>query len=197
MKNERTLVLLKPDAVQRSLVGEIIQRIERTGLKIAALKLTYADEDVCWKHYNKDEAWFREKGQIMIENRKEKGSPIEKEAVEYGKDILRANIAFMTSGPLVAMVVQGNQAVGIVQKLVGETEPLTSDIGTIRGDYTIDSQALSNADGRAVRNLIHCSDETAEAEREIPLWFNEDEVHKYNIVQERILYDVDLDGIWE
>ncbi|MFB6225446.1 MAG: nucleoside-diphosphate kinase, partial [Candidatus Paceibacteria bacterium] len=186
-----------PDAVQRSLVGEIIQRIERTGLKIAALKLTYADEDTCWKHYNKDDAWFQEKGEKLVENRKEEGKPIEKEPIEYGKDILRANIAFMTSGPLVAMVIQGNQAVGIVQKLVGATEPLSSDVGTIRGDYTIDSLALSNADGRAVRNLVHASDEPEEAEREIPLWFNEDEVLNYNIVQERILYDVDLDGIWE
>jgi len=197
MTKQRTLVLLKPDAVQRSLVGEITTRIARTGLKLAALKLTYADEDTCWKHYNKDDAWFQEKGEMLIQNRQEEGEPIEKEAIEYGKDILRANIAFMTSGPLVAMVVQGNQSIGIVQKLVGATEPLSSDVGTIRGDYTIDSQALSNAHGRAVRNLIHCSDEEAEAEREIALWFTGDEVQTYNIVQERILYDVDLDGIWE
>jgi nucleoside-diphosphate kinase len=197
MTKERTLVLLKPDTVQRSLIGEIIRRIERTGLKIVAMKMIVPSEDTCWKHYNKDDKWFQEKGAVLVKNREAKGLPIKKEAIEYGKDILRANNAFMTSGPIVAMVIQGNQSVGVVTKLVGSTEPLTSDVGTIRGDYTIDSYLLSNSDGRAVRNLVHCSDSPEEAEREIAWWFDESEVMKYNIVQEKILYDVNLDGILE
>lgn len=197
MTKERSLVLLKPDTVQRSLIGEVIGRIERTGLKVAAMKMLVPDEDTCWKHYNKDDAWFVEKGEVMVKNRETKGLPVEKEPIEYGKDILRANNAFMTSGPIVAMVIQGNQAVGVVTKLVGSTEPLTSDVGTIRGDFTIDSYMLSNSDGRAVRNLVHCSDSVEEAEREIALWFDESEIVKYKIVQEQILYDVNLDGILE
>ena len=190
-------MIIKPDGVQRGLIGEIISRIERTGLKIVSMKMIMADEDTLWKHYNKDEVWFQDKGEIVVKNRTEQGLPVEKEALEYGKDILRANIEFMTAGPVLAMVIQGNQAVGVVKKLVGGTEPLTSDVGTIRGDLTIDTYELANASGRAVRNLIHCSDEVSEAERELALWFTEDEVIKYRLANERILYDVNLDGILE
>lgn len=197
MIKEKTLLIIKPDGVQRSLVGDIVSRIERTGLKIVALKMLIASEDTLWKHYNKDDVWFVEKGTIAIESRKDQGLPIEKEAIEYGKDILRANIEFMTSGPVIAFIVQGNQSVGIVKKIVGGTEPLTSDVGTIRGDYTVDTYALANSSARAVRNLVHCSDKVSEAEREIDLWFNESEIIKYNLANERILYDVNLDGILE
>lgn len=197
MIKERSLVIIKPDGVQRSLIGDIISRIERTGLKIISMKMIMAKEAPLWKHYNKDDAWFLEKGNIVIKNRKEQGMSVDKEAIEYGKDILRANIDFMTAGPVVAMVIQGNQAVGIVKKLVGGTEPLTSDVGTIRGDLTIDTYELSNASGRAVRNLVHCSDKVSEAEREIPLWFEESELIRYRLANERILYDVNLDGILE
>jgi nucleoside-diphosphate kinase len=196
-KKERTLVILKPDAVQRGLMGEIIKRIENTGLKMVGLKMVIAQEEQCWNHYNKDDKWFQSKGEKVLENRKTAGLPIEKEAIEYGKDIIGALVNFMTCGPVVPMVFEGNQAVGIVKKLVGSTEPLSSDGGTIRGDYTIDSFELANFDSRAVRNLIHCSDEVGEAKREIDIWFNEDELIKYSLVNEKILYDVNLDGIRE
>ena len=103
----------------------------------------------------------------------------------------------MTSGPVVAMVLSGNQAVGVVTKLVGGTEPLTSDVGTIRGDYTLDSYNLSSLDERAVRNLIHCSDKPEEAEREMKIWFTPEEIINYRQLNEEILYDVNLDGILE
>ena len=197
MIKEKTLVIVKPDGVQRSLVGDIIARIERTGLKIIAMKMLLASEDTLWKHYDKDDTWFIEKGAIAIESRKSQGLEVNKEAIEYGKDILRGNISFMTSGPVIALIVQGNQSVGVVKKLVGGTEPLTSDVGTIRGDYTVDTYSLANSSSRAVRNLVHCSDKVSEAEREIALWFNESEIVKYNLANERILYDVNLDGILE
>jgi nucleoside-diphosphate kinase len=196
-KTERTLVIIKPDGVQRALIGEIMGRFERTGLKIAALKLTKLDETTLWKHYNKDDAWYEKKGKRMIEDRTANKMPIEKEALEYGKDIIRLLVNFMTCGPVVAMVIQGNQSVAVIKKLVGETEPATSDVGTIRGDLTIDSYPLSAVGDRAVRNLIHCSDSPSEAEREIPLWFKNDEILSYKLVQEQILYDVNLDGIFE
>ena len=196
-KKERTLVILKPDAVQRGLTGEIIKRIERTGLKLVGLKAIMAEADQCWAHYNKDEEWFLKKGTMTVENRKTAGMPVTKEAIEYGRDIIGALVKFMTCGPVVPMVWEGNQAVGIVKKLVGATEPLSSDGVTIRGDFTIDSFELANFDERAVRNLIHCSDKPEEAEREIQLWFKEDELLKYRLVAEQILYDVNLDGIKE
>lgn len=197
MTSEQTLVIIKPDGVQRSLMGEIIRRIERTGLKFVAMKLTIPEADQCWKHYNKNDEWFLKKGARVTEDRKAHGLPIEKEPIEYGKDIIKANVDFFTSGPVLAFVIQGNQSVAIVKKLVGETEPSTSDIGTIRGDLTVDSYALSSLDNRAVRNLIHCSDSPEEAQREIPLWFNKEEILSYRLLQEQILYDVNLDGILE
>ncbi len=196
-KNERTFVIVKPDGVQRSLIGEIVRRIENVGLKLIGVKLIIPTEDQCWTHYNKDEAWFESKGARMIESRKANGLPADKPAKEYGKDIVRALVNFMTCGPVVAMVWQGNESVGIVKKLVGGTEPLTSDVGTIRGDLTLDSYDLSGMDDRAVRNLVHCSDKPEEAEREIKIWFNDNELIKYRLVSEEILYDVNLDGILE
>jgi len=194
-KKERTYVMIKPDGVQRSLIGEIIKRFERTGLKLVAMKMILAKEDQCWTHYDKKDAWFEEKGKKTVESRKNAGLPVDKPAIEYGKDIVRALVKFMTCGPVVAMIWEGNQAVNIVKKLVGGTEPLTSDVGTLRGDLTLDSYDLASIDERAVRNLIHCSDKPAEAEREIKIWFSNDEIIKYSNIQEKILYDVNLDGI--
>lgn len=196
-KTERTLVILKPDAVQRGLIGETIRRIENTGLKLVALKISSATEDQLWKHYNKDEAWFIQKGGRIVEERKAAGMPVDKEALEYGKDIIRALVKFMSAGPVVPMIWEGNQAVGIVKKIVGSTEPLSSDAGTIRGDYTLDSYELASRDERAVRNLIHCSDPAEDALREIPLWFSEEEILKYRLIAEQILYDINLDGLKE
>lgn len=197
LKEERTFVIIKPDGVQRSLIGEIIKRFERTGLKIAAMKFFIADEDRLWEHYKKDDIWFDEKGARIVKEREEKGLPVKKSANEYGKDIVKQLIEFMSCGPVLAMVIQGNQAVGIVKKIVGGTEPLTSDVGTIRGDLTVDSYALAGVDSRAVRNLVHCSDKPEEAEREISIWFDESEIIKYRLLQEQVLYDVNLDGIKE
>lgn len=196
-KKERTLVILKPDAVQRGLIGEVINRIERTGLKMIALKFVMAQEQDLWHHYNKDDAWFTKKGELTITERRAAGMPVDKDAIEYGKDIIRALVKFMSCGPVVPMIFEGNQAVGIVKKLVGGTEPLTSDVGTIRGDYTLDSYQLSNIDERAVRNLIHCSDVPEEAEREIAIWFKTEEIVSYRLIAEQILYDVNLDSIRE
>lgn len=196
-KKERTLVILKPDCIQRSLMGEIIRRMERVGLKFVAFKFVVPKEDQCWKHYNKNDEWFQAKGERQINDRKERGLKIEKSAIEYGKDILRANVDFFMSGPVLVMVLEGNQAVGITKKLVGGTEPLTSDVGTIRGDLTLDSYDVAGVDNRAVRNLIHCSDSTESAEREMKIWLREGDIIEYRLVQEQILYDVNLDGILE
>lgn len=196
-KKERTFVIIKPDGIQRSLVGEIIGRFERTGLKIVSMKFGMAEEKKFWDHYNKDDAWFLKKGTNIVNDRTTAGLPVEKEALEYGKDIIRALVKFMTAGPVVMMVIEGNQAVGVVKKLVGGTEPATSDVGTIRGDLTSDSYAISAVDDRAVRNLIHCSDAVEEAQREIALWLKPEDVVDYKLVNEAILYDVNLDGIME
>lgn len=191
---ERSLVILKPDAVQRSLVGEIIKRFEQTGLKISAMKMFVPTEAQLLQHYNKDEAWFLKKGNRIIDDLKSHNMPVEKEAIEYGKDIIRTIVHYMTAAPVIGMVLEGNQAVAVVTKLVGTTEPSTSDVGTIRGDYTVDSYGHSSYENRAVRNLVHQSESPEEAEREIAIWFAENEIMNYVTAQERIMYDIDLDG---
>ena len=194
---ERTFVILKPDTVQRSLIGEVIKRFERTGLKCTAMKMFVADEERLMKHYNKDDAWFLKKGTGIVENLTAQGKEITKDAMEYGKDIIRANAAYMSAAPVVAMVWEGNEAVAVIKKIVGSTEPATSDVGTVRGDYTVDSYSHSAYEDRAVRNLIHCSDEPSEAEREIALWLGEDDIMQYTTAQERIMYDINFDGTKE
>jgi len=196
-KKERTFVIIKPDGIQRAMIGEIINRIERTGLKFTAMKFLVPKAEQCWSHYNKDEKWFAEKGAKIAKQIEDRGGKLEKEPIEYGRDIIGQLVTFMTSGPVLAIVIEGNQAVGIVTKLVGGTEPMTSDVGTIRGDLTLDSYDLAGLDGRAVRNLIHCSDKPEEAEREIKIWFDESEIVKYRSIQEAMLYDVNLDGMLE
>ena len=197
-KKERTYVMVKPDGVQRSLIGEVVGRIERTGLKLVALKMLVPTREQSAKHYGKNDAWCEKVGARTIESMEAAGGEPKKTALEYGREVLEGLYDFLTSGPVVAMVWEGNQAVGIVKKIVGGTEPLTSDVGTIRGDLTVDSYEIANTDGRAVRNLIHCSDEKEEAKREIAIWFSDDkDIMRYHHISERMLYDVNLDGLLE
>ncbi len=194
---ERTFVILKPDTVQRSLIGEVIGRFERTGLKFVAMKMFVPAREQLLTHYNKDEAWFLKKGIRIVEDLKAQGLSVDKEPIEYGRAIIDTIVTYMTAAPVIGMVLEGNQAVAVVTKLVGTTEPATSDVGTIRGDYTVDSYAHSSFENRAVRNLVHCSESPEEAEREIQVWFTKEEIMNYVTAQERIMYDIDLNGITE
>jgi len=191
---ERSLVILKPDTVQRSLVGEIVKRFERTGLKISAMKMIMATEDQLLRHYNKTDEWYERKGKGVVEELKSQGKEVNREPIEYGKDIIRTIVTYMTAAPVIAMVLEGNKAVSVVTKIVGTTEPATSDVGTIRADFTVDSYSHATFENRAVRNLVHQSESPEEAEREIEIWFKEEEIMNYVTAQERIMYDVNLDG---
>lgn len=197
-KKERTLVMIKPDGVQRALIGEIIRRYERTGLKLVALKMLMPDEKMVEKHYTVDPGWIKKVGEKSIISYQNKGleAPF-KDPEECGRAVLGRLKKYLTTGPVIAMIWQGNKAVGIVRKLTGGTEPLTSDVGTIRGDLTVDSYDMSDLDDRAIRNLIHASGSTDEAEKEIAIWFGDNEIFKYNLVLEKMLYDVNVDGILE
>lgn len=186
---ERSLVLLKTDAVQRSLVGEIIKRFEQRGLKIAALKMVLPTEEQLLTHYNKDDEWFERKGKGIVEDLQAQGREIEKEPIEYGKDIIRTVVRYMTESPVVALVLEGVGAVSAVTRTVGTTEPATADIGTIRGDYTVDSFSHATLEDRAVKNLVHQSESVEEAEREIKIWFAKEDINEYVTAQERIMYE--------
>lgn len=195
---ERTLVIIKPDGVQRGLIGEIIKRFENVGLKLVATKMMVANQDHIEQHYTLDPNWRRVTGEKTIKGYKDKGlTPPSEDPLEITARILAGLKTYMTAGPIIAMVWQGAHAVKIVRKLGGGTEPLTSDVGSIRGDYVLDSYQMSDGDKRAVRNLVHMSGSVEEANAEIAHWFKPGEVIDYRLVQEEILYDVNLDGILE
>ncbi|MFT7328104.1 MAG: nucleoside-diphosphate kinase [Crocinitomicaceae bacterium] len=191
-----SLVLIKPDGVQRSLIGNMMNRFEQKGFKIIALKMLVPTISQCEAHYHKDDKWLIEKGKGIIDDLTTDNSSIEKEAIEYGRDIIKNIVQYMTGGPVVAMVLEGHAAPLVVGTMVGGTEPNSADIGTIRGDFTIDSYYLSTINKRAVRNLVHCSENIQEANREVQIWFNNNELMDYSTAQERILYDASADGHW-
>ena len=198
MKNEQTLILIKPDGVQRNLIGEIIGRFERVGLKLVAMKMVLPQSDFIEKHYTVDPEWRRVTGEKTIKSYRDKGlTPPYEDPYKVTEIILNNLKKFMCAGPVIAMVWRGVHAVKLVRKLVGGTEPLSSDVGTIRGDFVLDSYQLSDTDGRAIRNLVHASGSIEDAEKEINLWFKPEEIIRYKLISEKILYDVDLDGILE
>ncbi|MFH0906737.1 MAG: nucleoside-diphosphate kinase [bacterium] len=195
---ERTLVLIKPDGVQRSLIGEIIKRYEQTGLKLVGLKFFIPNKELIKKHYLACDTWLESVGQKAKDAYIKKGlNPPFDNVKKCGERVLEKLKLYLSSGPVIAMVWQGNEAVGVIRKITGGTEPLTSDVGTIRGDLTLDSYLLADTDDRAVRNLIHASGSSEEAEKEIKIWFKSNEIITYRLIQEAILYDVNLDGIKE
>lgn len=198
LKEEKTLVLIKPDGIQRGLVGEILRRYERSGLKLIGLKMVVPTKELIEKHYLVNPEWRVITGMKTIESYKKKGKkPPYEDPLKVTEIVLNNLKRYMSSGPVIALVWQGMHAVGIVRKITGSTEPLTSDVGTIRGDFTIDSYEISDVDGRAVRNLIHASGSVEDAEKEIVLWFSPHELHRYKLINESILYDVNFDGILE
>jgi len=197
-KTERTLVIIKPDGIQRSLMGEIISRYEKLGLKLCAIKMIVPTEKQVEEHYTLDPEWRRVTGEKTIKGYKDKGmEPWTEDPLEVTEKLLKTLKKYMSSGPVIAMVWQGAHAVKIIRKMTGGTEPLSSDVGTIRGDYVLDSYQMSDSDERAIRNLIHASGSAEEAEMEIKHWFDQNEIINYRLVQEQILYDVNLDGILE
>ena len=197
-KQEKTLVVIKPDGIQRGLIGEIIKRFENVGLKLIAVKMTTLTPDFVEKHYTVDPEWRRITGEKTIKNYKDKGLiPPHDDPYKITEIILGNMKKYMSAGPVIAMILEGAHAIKIVRKLVGGTEPLTSDVGTIRGDYVLDSYQMSDTDGRSIRNLIHASGSIEDAEKEINLWFSPEEIVNYRLVQEKILYDINLDGILE
>jgi nucleoside-diphosphate kinase len=197
-KTERTLVIIKPDGVQRSLIGEIIGRFEKVGLKMVAAKMCVPTAEHIEKHYTLDPEWRRVTGEKRIKAALAKGEePPSRDPLEITKKVLDVLIKYMTSGPVLAMVWQGAHATELVRKLVGGTEPRSSDVGTIRGDFVLDSYVMADTDGRAVRNLVHASGTAKESEAEIKHWFSPAEIIDYKLVQEHILYDINLDGILE
>lgn len=154
---ERTLVLVKPDGVQRQLSGRIVQRFEDVGLKIVGMKMVWADKNFAEKHY----------------------------IAHQSKKFFKPLVDFLIEGPVIALALEGLHAVEIVRKIVGGTEPRTAIPGTIRGDFACHSYEYMDAQNKTIRNLIHASGSKDEAEKELSQWFSATELHSYSTVHEK------------
>lgn len=186
--SEQSLVIIKPDGVQRGMVGEIITRFEKKGLKIAAMKMVWPTEEMARKHYDQPEHAARALGEKTLAAYKERGIDLKKDPMDIAKDIQKKLVRYLTGGPVVVMIIEGAHAIAHVRKIRGGTNPLSADVGSITADLTIDSYFIADADERAVRNLVHASGSVEEATVEIAIWFNEKEIHKYNMAIDEVLY---------
>ena len=183
-KEEQTYVMLKPDGVRKGLIGDIIKRFEQRDLKIVALEMFQPDHKQLDDHYPKDEAWITRLGTKTLSTYEKYGYDAmtdfgTTEPEKIGPEIRKWLIDYMKSAPLVKMVVQGVHSVDVVRKIAGDTMPYKADMGTIRGDFSIDSPALANKEKRAVMNIIHCSETPEEAAHEIKHWFGNIKTHDY------------------
>lgn len=192
-RREKTVVLLKPDTVKRGLSGEILARFEKAGFKIIAIKMVHIDADLVAKHYPDNKEYLTLVGQKTLKIYKEYGQdPSEelgtKDAYEIGQMVRKWNMVFLSSGPVVAVLLQGLHAVDAVRMLVGNTLPRFAEPGTIRGDYSLDSPILANKQKRSVKNMIHASGTAEEAKFEEELWFHKNEIHDYQRADEDIMF---------
>lgn len=186
---QKSLVLIKPDAIKRGIMGEIIHRFERAGLKMLAIKLVQADKELAEKHYPNSEVWKRNVGMRTIEDCEKYGIDImknigSKDALVVGEMVKKWNVDYLISGPVLAIIFEGLNAVERVRSIVGDTVPVRALPGTIRGDFSLDSAISANRRGRSIYNLIHASGSTAEAEEEIKLWFKPEDILSYKLVHE-------------
>lgn len=190
---EQTFVAIKPDGVKRGLVGEILTRFEKAGLKIVAMKMLRPSEDLLHQHYQTNkEATLRRWGEKTLATYTKYGRDAQKEfgttdPLELGKLVNKWLFDYVQSGPVVALVLEGRHAVENIVTMAGPTMPVAAPAGTIRGDYSTDSAAYANDERRGVMNLVHISASIEEAQLEISLWFNSSEIQKYKRVEEFVL----------
>lgn len=186
-------MLVKPDGVKRGLVGEVIKRIEQRGLKVIAMKMIQVSEQHAHDHYPGTDEWLKGMGGKTLETYQKYNKDVIKElgtadSLEIGKIIYQWNTDFLTSGPVVAMVVSGIHAIDMVRKIVGKTIPAFAEMGTVRGDFSVDSPVLANDGKRAIHNVVHASGDPHEAAHEIQHWFSTEEIHDYVRAEEDVMF---------
>jgi nucleoside-diphosphate kinase len=183
-KEEKTFVLIKPDGVRKGLIGEVIKRFEQRDLKVVAMEMFLSTRKEMDNHYPKDEKWLSRLGDKTTTTYEKYGHDVKRDfgttdKLKIGKEVRTWLIDFMTSAPMVKMVVQGVHSVDMVRKIVGPTMPYLAEMGTIRGDFSADSAISANIERRAVYNLIHASETPQEAAHEIKHWFGKNSGFKY------------------
>lgn len=190
MENEKTLVILKPDAVQRGIIGDVITRFEKVGLKLVGAKMISPSKKLLDEQYPADrEEFVRGMGQKTLDSYKEMGLDAKDDfntddPLKIGHEIRKWISDYMRSGPVLAFVLEGPHAIGVVRKIVGFTLPQTAQPGTIRGDYSFDSSSLGNTQKRPIKNLVHASGNKEEADFEVSLWFSDSELYRYDTVHQ-------------
>jgi len=184
LRKERTLFLIKPDGVKKGLIGEVIKRIEQTGLRVVALKVIKPSKVLVDGHLPSSKEWMIGMGKKTLGDYQAKNiDPIKEmgtdDPLELGKTIKEWLVEYYTSGIIVAGVAEGNRAIEIVRKIMGNTIPVNAAAGTIRGDFSIDSPSLANMEKRAIANMTHASGDEKEADQEIKNWFKPEELVEY------------------
>jgi len=176
---EKTFFMIKPDGVKRGLVGDIFMRLERVGLKLVAARMIVASEEQARGNYPGTDEWMTKMGEKTLNNYGHDEDAVKKDMgtadpLEIGKKIYDALVDYITDGPVIISVWEGNHAVQVVERIMGKTDPTTADIGTVRGDFGFDTPQFAVKSGRIVfRTLVHRSDDPDEAEREIEHWFGD------------------------
>jgi len=193
---ERSLLLIKPDVLQRQIVGEILTRFERKGFKIVAMKMLNATKEQVAEHYEDKEDYLIKVGDNAKKGAEARGEDISDwDALKRGKFIRQRNISYLTCGPIVAMVLEGFGVISGVRKLLGNANPASGDVGTIRDDFSLDTFQLADYISRSTRTMIHASDTVENAQREISIWFKENELcDNYETAAEKIFYDEGWDS---
>lgn len=190
---EDTLVIIKPDAVKRGIVGDILKRFERAGLKIVGMKMIKFTKELAEKFYDFKEEWYVKVGNNLLKKAEEWGIDIEKrfgtrDPYKIGRIVKSLIVEYMTSGPVVVVVLEGINATKIVRKLVGPTDPRDAPPGTIRGDFSHTNRDYANLKMIAVRNVVHASEDLENAKREISLLFSPEEIYRYKRNIEEVIY---------
>lgn len=192
-KEERTVIIVKPDGVKRGLIGEIMKRVEQRGLKVIGVKMLQPDHRLVNKHLPKTKEWLIGMGTKSIDDYKKYNLDPKKmmgttNPLKIGVKLKKWLFEYWVSGPVVAVAVEGIHAIDMVRKIVGNTLPAKAEMGTIRGDYSVDSAILGNLEKRAIHNIVHASGNPEEAENEIKAWFKPGEIHNYKRAGEDIMF---------
>ncbi len=185
---ERTFLLIKPDGVWRALIGKIISQLEDAGMKVVAMKMVLPDKETAGNHYIYDKQWLETVGKKSIGSYKDKRMTLKETPLQIGERIRGYLVDYLSGGPTVAMVVEGNEAISAVRKLVGSTEPKSADPSTVRGRFSTDSYQLADDKKRPIRNLVHASEDKKTADREISVWFKKSEIMDYKRADEGAMY---------
>ncbi len=185
-------MIIKPDGVQRGIIGKIITRFETVGLKVIGVKFEWANKENIIAHYPETDAWFKKVGERTLSNYAKKGLDAKvvfktDDAVSIGKIVKGWLVDYMQESPVFLAVVEGYDAIEIVRKLSGNTIPVQALPGTIRGDFSHDTIDLANEQNRPLRNIIHASDTPEDGEKEVGLWFKKEELFDYTLAGEKFM----------